>query len=213
MNDEENGFREDEKAGMNTMRAVAYRVVSAGESMRADCVERWGIFEMVFRGPAEGNPYVEVRLEAEFHHPSGVCARAPGFYDGNGDYCIRFSPDREGEWTYQTRSSVLALDERRGTFRVGPPSAGNHGPVEVYRTFYFRYADGTPHHSFGTTCSPTAIAANLDWNDGWGIRWTWRNVSTSRGDSLVVERRGSSWAESQPDCMAQGQSGGRAALA
>ena len=34
----------------------------------------------------------------------------------------------------------------------GRRAADNHGPVQVFQTFYLRYADGSPYHQFGTTC-------------------------------------------------------------
>ena len=77
---------------------------------------------------------------------------APGFYDGDGVYRVRFMPDAEGEWTYRTRSNVAALDGLTGAFRCGPPSAGNHGPVRVRNRHHFAYADGAPYFPFGTTC-------------------------------------------------------------
>lgn len=30
--------------------------------------------------------------------------------------------------------------------------ANNHGPVSVYDTYHFAYADGTPHYFIGATC-------------------------------------------------------------
>jgi hypothetical protein len=40
----------------------------------------------------------------------------------------------------------------RRKFVCIPAQKNNHGPVVVKDTFYFAYADGIPHHSFGTTC-------------------------------------------------------------
>ena len=76
----------------------------------------------------------------------------PGFYDGEGVYRVRFMPDTEGEWTYQTRSKAAALEGLSGTFLCGPPANGNHGPVRVRNRHHFAYADGTPYFPFGTTC-------------------------------------------------------------
>ena len=76
----------------------------------------------------------------------------PGFYDGEGVYKVRFSPPCQGQWRYETRSNRPELNGKSGSFTAGPPSADNHGPVQVFKTFYLRYADGTPYHQFGTTC-------------------------------------------------------------
>jgi hypothetical protein len=114
-------------------------------------VERWGIFELALTGPAEGNPYVDVELTAEFQFRNRIVA-VDGFYDGDGRYKIRFSPDQEGRWWYRTASSAGDLDGITGEFLVGPPSEGNHGPVRVVGGWRFEYADGTRHESYGTTC-------------------------------------------------------------
>jgi hypothetical protein len=113
-------------------------------------VERWGVFEAEFRGPSEGNPFVEVELSAVFSH-GGRDIRAPGFYDGGGVYRIRFMPDEVGEWTYTTESNRSELSGKTGSFNCAKPRAGNRGPVGVRDTFHFAYADGTPFFPFGTT--------------------------------------------------------------
>jgi hypothetical protein len=75
-----------------------------------------------------------------------------GFYDGDGVYRVRFMPDAEGEWTFTTRSNRPELNGTTGRFICSAPSAGNHGPVVVRKTWHFAYADGTPYFPFGTTC-------------------------------------------------------------
>lgn len=112
-------------------------------------VERWGLHELVLEGPRGGNPFLDVTFGAEFRH-ADVQVQAPGFYDGAGQYRVRFSPDRVGEWTWVTTSSVPTLRGRTGRFRVAPARAGNHGPVRA-RGFHFAHADGTPFRPLGTT--------------------------------------------------------------
>jgi hypothetical protein len=114
-------------------------------------VEKWGIFEASFEGPADGNPFLDVAFDAVFRQNAREI-RVPGFYDGDRVYRVRFSPDTEGEWTYVTRSKTPALDGRSGTLTAGPASPGNHGPVRVRNRFHFGYADGAPYLPFGTTC-------------------------------------------------------------
>src|SRR5215831_12720387 len=60
----------------------------------ADRVERWGVFEIEIKGPAAGNPFVEVEIGAQFRYGFGKrVVDVDGFYDGNGVYRIRFMPD------------------------------------------------------------------------------------------------------------------------
>ena len=86
-------------------------------------VERWGVFEVEFRGNSAGNPFVEVELSAEFrlgHRAINVA----GFYDGDGVYRVRFSPDTVGEWQYVTQSNRPELACKAGSFVCTAATAG-----------------------------------------------------------------------------------------
>jgi len=111
--------------------------------------KRYGIFELTLNGPAEGNPFTEQTVTAVFisAHETKTAA---GFYDGNGIYKVRFMPSYEEEYSYTVRTSFGA--EEKGTFTAEAPEAGNHGPVRVSGKYHFRYEDGTPYFSVGTTC-------------------------------------------------------------
>lgn len=110
-------------------------------------VERWAMWEQAFSGPWKG----EVEFRAEFRNGNRLLL-VDGFYDGNGVYRLRFMPDALGEWTFTTHSTAQALNGKTGKLLCTAPSGGNHGPVVVADAQHFRYADGTPHLSFGTTC-------------------------------------------------------------
>ena len=102
-------------------------------------VERWGIYEASFPGLRDGD------LSAVFRTGNREIT-VGGFYDGNDLYRIRFMPDSTGEWTFVTNHGA------KGSFRCGPSSQSNHGPVMVQDPRHLCHADGTPHVSFGTTC-------------------------------------------------------------
>ena len=114
-------------------------------------VEKWGLFEVELTGPMEGNPFIDVQLSAEFKN-GDTTIKAPGFYDGDGTYKIRFMPSVEGEWSYASKSDSPALDGQTGSFTCTAPAEGNHGPVRVRNQHHFGYEDGTSYFSFGTTC-------------------------------------------------------------
>jgi hypothetical protein len=114
-------------------------------------IERWDRFELQLEGPRDGNPFLDVRLSADFRQQHRS-VQVDGFYDGDGTYRVRFSPDKEGEWTYVTHSNRRELDGQTGVFVCVAPSAKNHGPVSVRSTYDFGYADGSPYFPFGTTC-------------------------------------------------------------
>lgn len=114
-------------------------------------VERWGVAEISFAGPSDGNPFTEVAFGAQFRYGHRV-VDVDGFYDGEGMYRVRFMPDREGMWRYVTVSDQPELDGKTGGLLCVAPTPGNRGPVSVRDTFHLAYADGTPHVSVGTTC-------------------------------------------------------------
>jgi hypothetical protein len=113
--------------------------------------EKWKVFEVMLNGPTDGNPFTDVKLTGRFIKDKDTISVA-GFYDGGAIYKIRFMPAKEGKWNYVTTSNAKKLDNKKGSFVCTSPQKDNHGPVVVKDTFYFGYADGTPHYSFGTTC-------------------------------------------------------------
>ncbi len=143
--------------------AVARAMPSPAAAAEPQSVEEWGVYELTLHGPADGNPFTEVRLTADFTDGTRTVA-VTGFYDGDGVYRVRFMPDRVGAWRYETHSNRWPLTGRTGTFTATPPPAGDHGPVRVCNTYHFAYADGTPYWEIGTTCynwifAPEAVQA------------------------------------------------------
>jgi hypothetical protein len=117
----------------------------------APSVEQWGVFELALKGPANGNPFLDVKFSARFKQGTNS-VEANGFYDGDGVYRVRFMPENQGKWTYKTASNARRLNGKSGSFTVIPPSPRNHGPVRVAQTYHFAYDDGTPYEELGTTC-------------------------------------------------------------
>ena len=114
-------------------------------------VTQWGIFEISLKGPSVNNPYTDVRLSAIFKNNTRTF-KQEGFYNGNGEYIIRFMPDAVGEWSYTTMSNIKDLDAGTGKFTCVAALQRDHGPVYVRNTYDFGYADGTPFYPVGTTC-------------------------------------------------------------
>ena len=113
-------------------------------------VERWERFEVALAGPQTGNPFADVSLSAEFSNGAEKI-KVDGFYDGNGQYKVRFMPKKTGEWKYKTFSNNKLLNGKTGAFSCIEPGKDNHGPVQVADTYHFKYADGKQYYPFGTT--------------------------------------------------------------
>ncbi len=119
-------------------------------------VEKWGIFEISFKGKSDGNPFTDYEIKGKF---SGANEHktVDGFYDGDGIYKVRFMPSFEGRYTFSVYGTYADDAGYEGSFEVGVAAEGNHGPVRVCNTFHFAYEDGTPYYSVGTTCYVWAL--------------------------------------------------------
>lgn len=145
--------------GMPSTAAASPLATSVQPTGSGDEIERWGVHEITLKGPDKGNPFVDVTLTAVFHS-AGRTIEVPGFYDGDGTYRIRFSPPEVGQWTWSVESNLPPL-RKSGQFTAVPPSAGNHGPVQVAPSgYHFVYADGTPYRPIGTTSYSWALQAD-----------------------------------------------------
>ena len=114
-------------------------------------VEQWNVFEIELQGSTSVNPFTDVTISASFTQGHRV-VRVDGFYDGDGIYRIRFSPDTAGNWAYITHANIESLDGVTGEFACTAAEGGNHGPVGVHARTRFVYADGTTYVPVGTTC-------------------------------------------------------------
>ncbi len=117
-----------------------------------NAIAKWEIFEITLHGKTEGNPFTDYTISGTFTGEKEEVT-VDGFYDGDGVYRVRFMPSHEGLYHYViTGSYTDATAQTTGQFTVLPAREGNHGPVHVADTYHFRYADGTPYYSIGTTC-------------------------------------------------------------
>lgn len=121
------------------------------KTAKTTLIEQWGLFELALKGSSQGNPYMEVEFSTRFCQGE-KSIQAAGFYDGEGIYRVRFMPDSQGVWSYQTASNLPELNGIAGEFTCTAPGPNNHGPVRVADACHFAYADGTPYLPVGTTC-------------------------------------------------------------
>ena len=96
-------------------------VVIVGCCAFGEEVERWDIYELELAGPSNGNPYVDVALDATFTRGEKTY-RPQGFYDGDGTYKVRFMLGALDDWQYKTESNRAELDGKTGSFTTWPGS-------------------------------------------------------------------------------------------
>jgi hypothetical protein len=121
-------------------------------------IEKWSMYEVCVKGPDDGNPFTDYNFSAIFSS-NNESVETDGFYDGDGNYKVRFMPSFTGKYTYKTMGNFNGA-QTEGQFEVISPSEDNHGPVRVVNQYHFCYEDGTPYYPSGTTCY--AFAHQLD---------------------------------------------------
>lgn len=124
--------------------------VASADVTYPDEVICWSQFEIELNGPSQGNPFVDVRLTAQFFGPEGAHFEALGFYCGAGVYRIRFLSGQPGRWRFELTSNSRSLDGISGEFAITP--GDRRGPVRVADQFHFAYANGERYLPIGTTC-------------------------------------------------------------
>lgn len=113
-------------------------------------IERWSDIELRYKGKEDGNPFKDYEIHGIFKN-SNEEKRIEGFYDGNGDYVIRFMPSYIGNYHYQVEGSFSG-EVYEEMFEVVEAKKNNHGPVRVEDRIHLVYEDGTAYESIGTTC-------------------------------------------------------------
>ncbi len=103
------------------------------------------------------NPFEDVDVFGEFTAPSKEVKKILGFWNGNGEWIVRFAPTEIGEWKYKITSTDANEDfVEEGTVEAvayeGTLAMYQHGFLRVSEDHtHFVHADGTPFFWLGDT--------------------------------------------------------------
>ncbi|MDD2647249.1 MAG: DUF4038 domain-containing protein [Eubacteriales bacterium] len=118
-----------------------------------DAARQYVPLEIRFRGQEIGSAY-ESDVSAVFVSKSEE-KRVSGFYDGNGEYAVRFMPSYPEEYKYEITGKSLSAPVS-GSFAAKPKVEGFHGVARA-NGFHFAYSDGVPLRPLGTTAYAFAL--------------------------------------------------------
>jgi len=117
---------------------------------------QWEVLDLVFHLPEPGKAPFSVEFGGIFTGPDRQSLKISGFYNGENQFLLRFSPPQTGQWRFTTYSNQPALAGQSGKIEVTPAKPGRHGPIVISPEHprHFHYADGTPYF---------LLAFELDW--------------------------------------------------
>jgi hypothetical protein len=134
---------------------------------------KWSVYEISLTASGNSSNYYtdpNASVIAKFSGPGGVTKRVSGFWDGGKSFKIRFTPEVEGTWTYQTSSTDAGLSGKRGTFTCSHPLPAKHGFVRIdsQHPNSFVWDDRTRYFMWGQTYYDVVISAfaNDNWKEG-----------------------------------------------
>ena len=143
-------------------------LISSSSLFSQSAVKTWEVFEVKLKSSALfENPYLNLLspgkpayVTANFTGTSGECSgkaiTVSGFWDGNDDWMIRFTPPLAGTWKYETISADRKMNGKKGQLIVSSWTEDEKKENATRRGFiivnnnserkgrYFTYSDGTP---------------------------------------------------------------------
>lgn len=92
-------------------------------------ISQWSTYDLALTATGQDESPRSVDLTGVFNGPDGQAMMVKGFWDGGQTYRIRFTPTREGTWTFMTVSDDPGLDGRLGNITCIKAKNGAHGFV------------------------------------------------------------------------------------
>ncbi len=99
------------------------------QSNRDMSATQWDVIDLRFAVKQVPDRPIDVEFCATFKNSNANVMKVPGFYNGQNEYVVRFTPPSPGTWAYVTQSTLPALDARSGKLSVKPPLKGRKGGV------------------------------------------------------------------------------------
>lgn len=119
-------------------------------------VQKWETVEILFQAKSEiTNPF-EVGLKCIFTKNNTDSLVVPGFYNGNRQWMVRFTPNSTGKWNYISHSTIKEMNGIKKTIEVIDNDQGNAGSIQICQDDpkKFCYENGDPYH---------VLAFEADW--------------------------------------------------
>ncbi|MFY0607712.1 MAG: DUF5060 domain-containing protein [Cyclobacteriaceae bacterium] len=137
-----------------TLVCFSLSIQAEANTLKGTTISQWELLDITFNEVVKSdNPFV-VDFGAMFIHENGDTIKAPGFYNGDNDWVVRFSSSQLGSWRYTT-FGPKPLSGKKGKITVNANSdKTKHGAVTLSEDDpqHFYYEDGTPYYLLAFEC-------------------------------------------------------------
>jgi len=124
------------------------------------------------------NPYDvrEIAVDGVITSPEGEQWNAPGLWDGEGAWKLRFTPSQVGTWKYSVSVTDTNGKSESSDGEISVTPSYKHGWIipgdsfnPVYSPHYLVYHDGTPFYGVGFCEALNILIDGFDVEDGLGL--------------------------------------------
>lgn len=154
----------------------------------SDTVERYGLYELSIRhdAPAYANPWEDVSVTARLTNGDGTTVDMNGFYYGNSEWRLRFSPPATGAWQWSLDFTTPTHSyAATGAFYCEP--SDRLGFVRRHPTNPFRlvFEDGSLFNAVGIGDCILDVDQDGDPLNNWGFDGEFRGPKDPRYGRIV----------------------------
>jgi hypothetical protein len=119
-------------------------------SLNAETIKtrKWETIDIPFSVRADIPHPFEVELSCTFTGKKSDTLVVPGFYNGNRQWIVRFTPNATGRWKCTSQSTIKKMDGIEKNIEVSGNNPDNPGPVQINsdNPRLFSYENGDPYN-------------------------------------------------------------------
>lgn len=110
--------------------------------------KKWETIDLVFKTKKKLQDPFNEKMGCFFTTSDGIDIDIPGFYNGNNEWVVRFTPSKTGTWNAKSYASIKDLSGIEREVQVSENDPSNHGGITIndINPKHFAYESGKPYY-------------------------------------------------------------------